>query len=77
MKKRVISIGFLMNTKDVHSSVGTMFVCSFPDSQDVKALNKMSASVHVALYYLKRKFPFLQKCTTSTLGHCEMLQARE
>ncbi len=43
-----------MNTKDVHSSVGTMFVCSFLDSQDVKVLqgpfaNKMFASVHAAL----------------------------
>ncbi len=38
---RTISIGFLTNTKDVHSSVGTMFVRSFPDSQDVKALGRL------------------------------------
>ncbi len=48
-----ISIGFLTNTKDAHSSVGTMFICSFPESQDVKALqgpftNKMFASVYAA-----------------------------
>ncbi len=55
MSLRTISIGFLTNTKDVHSSVGTMFVCSFPDSQDVKPLqgplvNKMFTSVYTALH---------------------------
>ncbi len=46
-----ISIDFLTNTKHVHSSGGTMFVCSFPNSQDVKTLHgpftkKMFAGVY-------------------------------
>ncbi len=28
---------FLTNTEDVRSSMGTVFICSFPDSHDVKA----------------------------------------
>ncbi len=35
---RTISISFLTNTKNVHSLVGMTLVCSFLDSQDVKAL---------------------------------------
>ncbi len=52
---RTTSICFLTSTKDVHSSVGTIFICSFPDPQDVEAVqgpfaNKMFASVYATLY---------------------------
>ncbi len=58
---RNISIGFLMNTKDVHSSVGTMFVCSFLDSQDVEALRVRSRTKYLQVY-TQLKIQFVTLC---------------
>ncbi len=72
-----LTIGFLTNTKDVHSSVGTMFICSLLYSQDVKALqdpfaNKIFANVYAALHIFSSVFEKNQKLknlpTTPTKG---------
>ncbi len=69
---------FLTNTKDVHSSVGRMFVYSFPDSQDVKALqgpfaNKMFASVYAALNGIRCCFTLWTRLVCAFKIHVEYL----